>query len=767
MVLRYSCPYINHSSEDIMKPARLFGISLFMTLVLNVLGALPASAQSFTFDLDEVEPATSSIGLRRNGQEIARQLRQDEGSFDFNATPWEPQILTNSFADTDNLFNIGEDVLFQMLLKAFCKHRPVVLTPDAIWLVICQQVSYCVNNHPEGFRPLLVKHDGKKELVVKCEENLFSDNADWPALISGFTSQIAKYTNNNIAATLVADFSTTGLDERIASEVTLMDVVKPFFEYTATYAACGIPSITIKGTPEDWRKVLEKTQALDAFGFDWWTSELEPILQEFIAAAEGHPDYWFWKDIVLQTRPKTIQGPSCGRHSPPLTEFDGWFLKFFPFDNEGRMHETVTITQTMLPETVVVPFKYQVVAGETVLSETPMELVAGIVGVTEDPDDFTLTPKIGWIARTARPEAQKGKERETSSNPFTMESSFRYWDEGPLSFDHFSKRESELPQISTLDYGITWNNEKKKIGNTVYNYTKSRTFMNPYASWIHPDYEMPSLLQYFQTSFDYVEICRRRAQNEFANSSSYSYHDIRKFHLDVAESFIARMKDDTQQGTDATAVRYYAARVEKELASTEEQDPFDPLIYPRGFAVDLHAGAGSEVFLNPSHVNTLVGAVYGLDLAVNRLVFTMDYFYGRGGKNKKDIFVDGYAWKTGDLLCGGSANIKIGYTVYDSQWWSVTPSAGIGAGFLTNRENRGRTENNDDEISGLRIQAGVSVGYKFFRTINDSVLKDSLSEFSIKTRFFVARNTLPAMRPLWSVNFGIDICWQSWVVHKR
>ena len=86
--------------------------------------------------------------------------------------------------------------------------------------------------------------------------------------------------------------------------------------------------------------------------------------------------------------------------------------KFFPYDNKGRTPEVVTITQFMLPETVVVPFLYQVVNSDgVVLEETMLDLVAGIVGVQEDPEDFTMTPKIGWVVRTLK---------EKPNVPFTL-----------------------------------------------------------------------------------------------------------------------------------------------------------------------------------------------------------------------------------------------------------------------------------------------------------------------------------------------------------
>lgn len=393
----------------------------FIFLLIGFITCISLSAQPaqfilsqedgrITFTVDEVDTPKDHCGWEMTGDRLASELNiNTDGDL---LSDWTSEILTNSFADVDNLYYIGEDVVFQMLLKAWCQHRPVVLTPDAIWLIICQQFSHIVNEKPEQYRSVLVNHEGKKELQVKSND-LFSEQADWERVIGRFTAEIDKYTNPGLATTLVADFSTTGTDERIASEVTLMNVVKPYFEYLAVYVVCGIPSITLNGTPDDWRKVLEKTRALEAFGMGWWTSELEPILQEFVKAAEGRPDYWFWKDIVCKSRPRKIKGPVCARRQPKLTKFDGWFLKFFPYDNKGKTPKKVDITQTMLPETVVVPFKYQVVALDgTVLEETPLELVAGIVGVLEDPDDFTMTPKIGWFVRMVKVNSQSQSTRK-------------------------------------------------------------------------------------------------------------------------------------------------------------------------------------------------------------------------------------------------------------------------------------------------------------------------------------------------------------------
>ena len=64
----------------------------------------------------------------------------------------------------------------------------------------CQQFSHIVNKNPERYRGVLVSHEGRKELRVKTND-LFSKQADWNGLINGFTAEIDKYTNNDLATT--------------------------------------------------------------------------------------------------------------------------------------------------------------------------------------------------------------------------------------------------------------------------------------------------------------------------------------------------------------------------------------------------------------------------------------------------------------------------------------------------------------------------------------------------------------------------------------
>lgn len=70
-----------------------------------------------------------------------------------------------------------------------------------------------------------------------------------------FMLQISKYAGNHLTELLSCNFSTTTSLEKVASEITIMEAVKPYFEFIVIHIVCGTPKITLEGTPKDWEKV--------------------------------------------------------------------------------------------------------------------------------------------------------------------------------------------------------------------------------------------------------------------------------------------------------------------------------------------------------------------------------------------------------------------------------------------------------------------------------------------------------------------------------
>lgn len=357
-------------------------------------GIIEKKEGSITFVVDEGLEPIEGKRILMDGKTLAKQILSP---YEF---PGELNIVATSFADERNLRYIGnlKDMFFRTVVKAYSNHQSLVLSPDMIWLLISQGFARYVNAHPEELRPQLVEHDGKMDLVVITPEELLTGNPDWEKIMGDFSDSIQKYTKGDIAKTITADFTTTTPVTRIASEITLMESVKSYFEYVVMYLACGIPSVTLQGTPEDWQLVLDKAKRLKPYGLTEWIEELEPILTEFVRTAEGRPDQLFWQRMVKEVRLPRLKGGGCSSDKP--TELDGWVLKLFP-NEQGVTLDKIPHTRDMPADHVRVDFKYLIVAPGTgeVLRETPMELWAGFIGAEEDTIANTLMPKIGWLVR--------------------------------------------------------------------------------------------------------------------------------------------------------------------------------------------------------------------------------------------------------------------------------------------------------------------------------------------------------------------------------
>ena len=387
---------------------KIYIMKRIITLVCIVLTTIAGWAQtnkivsstegSITFVVDENlspidEDDLDMEFLQSRGSGALSEIFEDEGVL-------EPRWIAKSFSNNESFYTFrGKDVFFQTIVRAYAEHRPLVLSPDMVWLLISQGFARYVNAHSEELRDQIVNHTEKMDLVVETKKDLIHEDPDWEKLIAGFAAQIDEYTKGDIAKTMTADFTTTGVTERITSQVTLMETVKTYFDYIIHYVGCGIPSITLKGTPEDWQKVLEKTKQLEKYGMSKWIKSLKPILTEFVNASQGTPNQAFWQGMVKKEDPDKLVGDKvCDLRTPTI--LDGWMLKLFP-DENGKTLDQVLHTHEMPSERVYVDFRYQIIDPDNgdVLVDTPMELVAGYIGTEVDTLTHALTPKMGWMVR--------------------------------------------------------------------------------------------------------------------------------------------------------------------------------------------------------------------------------------------------------------------------------------------------------------------------------------------------------------------------------
>jgi len=126
----------------------------------------------------------------------------------------------------DSIVHYGYHSFFNGMYAAYADHRPFVLSPDMIWLLITQGFARHINANPDEMRHHFVDFSGKVSLIVKTTEiTLDNPNSPWEKVFPEFTKQIAKHAGNEIINLLSSDFTTTTSVEKIASEITIMEAM--------------------------------------------------------------------------------------------------------------------------------------------------------------------------------------------------------------------------------------------------------------------------------------------------------------------------------------------------------------------------------------------------------------------------------------------------------------------------------------------------------------------------------------------------------------
>lgn len=373
-----------------------------LTFALVLLAVTPISSARKTRQSDLVVSVTpGSVTFSVEDVRIARNLlpvmEGEELALKWLEWSERDSYLSASFADK-TLVDGGDNPFFSMVCLAYAHHRPIVLTPDAMWILICHGFSQYVNHDRDKFRDYLVSHQGKETLLIRTTPGTTSEQK-----VEKFASLIGKETKGDLAEVMTCNFSTTGMVERMVSQIVMMDAVKPYFDYLEFLMGCGIPSVTLEGTPDDWKLLREKTRKLGEFGVSEWTDRLDPILEQFVAASQGNPDAEFWWNMAIKGRPRNfhlLEVGGCGLPAGEPTKFDGWFLEFIPFDANWSRPQKIAYNHDLIPLMTSVPVIQYVDDGTgNCLGINALELRAGIVGLSQDNETKALRPEVGWLVR--------------------------------------------------------------------------------------------------------------------------------------------------------------------------------------------------------------------------------------------------------------------------------------------------------------------------------------------------------------------------------
>lgn len=303
-------------------------------------------------------------------------------------------------SDSTSLIQSDYNPFLHAVELAYYEHRPLIISPDMIWLLICQGVSQHIALNSEEFRDLLVEHKGKKNIVVARDNINIHNKKEWASLAHDFASSITPNKEDSLYQIMQSQFTTTGPVEQVAYNITYLDVMSNYYMYI--FVTCGIPSITIEGTPEDWQKIYEQVDFFRKYKLDWWLDELKPCLKEFVSASNGNYNHNFWEGIL---KDKQIESCTADRL------ITGWINNLLPYiysyrwDSLNSQHDLYITrnpniykkknwpleTQNILPGVSIVPFVW-----DNGIKKRKLEFIAGFVGIEQNKETKALRPKIGY-----------------------------------------------------------------------------------------------------------------------------------------------------------------------------------------------------------------------------------------------------------------------------------------------------------------------------------------------------------------------------------
>ena len=198
----------------------------------------------------------------------------------------EPLEIFHCTFDTkkEEIFNKGKVSLIQGLIAAYKNHYPITVTPDMIWLLIVQGFSRFMEKYSELVRERFVNFTGKKDLKVeRLQYSPYNATKEvWDGIVQEFVQKIEKNVGKEVVESLECNFSTTTQVAKVTSQVSIMSAMKQYFTYRVLMAGCGISSITLEGSVQDWEKIKSKLEFLSTKALKWWTKHLIPIIDNII-----------------------------------------------------------------------------------------------------------------------------------------------------------------------------------------------------------------------------------------------------------------------------------------------------------------------------------------------------------------------------------------------------------------------------------------------------------------------------------------------------
>jgi hypothetical protein len=246
----------------------------------------------------------------------------------------EPDVINTAWSTIH-----GGGGLLETVHLAYNFDKDLMITPDDVFLTILAGVNTHIAKDPEKYRHVFVPFEGKQ--TIEIESDSTPDLWEAEGVFEQFAEAVRKHVGETWHDATTCDFSTTTPLEKFLSQLGLMNATSHYFHFEVA-AMCGIKSVTLKGTEDDWIKLRQKVEAFAVLGdLDWWLQDLRLVLDQFVLARQGFISPSFWRRMIKGEHADT----GVYERWAYKAYVTGWVLAFYPYTKEGKRFCATTFSE--------------------------------------------------------------------------------------------------------------------------------------------------------------------------------------------------------------------------------------------------------------------------------------------------------------------------------------------------------------------------------------------------------------------------------------
>ena len=267
-----------------------------------------------------------------------------------------------------------------------------------IWILVLQGFSRFMEKYAETVRDNFVNFQGKIDLkVLRLELTPYTaTKEDWDGIMKEFVEKIGQNVGQDTIDNLECNFSSTTQVAQVTSHVSIMSGMKQYFNFKLYMAGCGISSITLEGSIQDWEKIKSKLEFLSTKGLEWYTRHLIPIINNIIESKKYYSRNGRINQELIEFWKGMIRVKGKGENYDPHI-INGWIVKFIPNLSEENPKIYEEISETQVPDQIIAcPMQLTWIISTKKKIDYKCSLFSGFYGMVQDEETFNVRPVIGY-----------------------------------------------------------------------------------------------------------------------------------------------------------------------------------------------------------------------------------------------------------------------------------------------------------------------------------------------------------------------------------